>query len=161
MSRPPLKEISPNRRSRGRELTPVERAYIKGLSTGGFTQVKIASITGFTLGAIQSTLDRDKYRINSESRPRSGRPRTYTDRDIRVMARSIKTKPMLTYEQRKRKQDTGLDMGRHKINEIAKDMGLYHYPVKVVKPRKKVVKKVTKKVMKKEKKNATVKSAVK
>ena len=53
-------------------------------------------------GTIKTTLRQAKFRHNGESLPRSGRPKSWNERDVRSLIRCIRLHPKYTYEQVKK-----------------------------------------------------------
>lgn len=113
-------------RTRGPELTPVQRAEISGMSKAGMTPTQIARATGHSRGAVRSTLERQHVRVDHKTVPREGGPKLHSERDCRLMGINMKKHPQLTYDERL--EDTGLKMGRALVNAIAKDLGFVHMP---------------------------------
>lgn len=112
---------------RGPELSPGDRGEIIGMHKGGLSRAEIVRISGFSKAAVRSTLDQAASRaVDCESLPRSGRPEKFTTREKRIMIRSLRNDPTLTYPARVK--ETGLDMGRTTIRKLAKEEGIVLTP---------------------------------
>jgi transposase len=96
MLRTPLGPRSGNIR-RGPELTPYARGKIVGAAQSGKTHTQIAITQKWARSTVQSTLSLDLYRNEGESQPRSGRPKTYTEREERSILRQVRLHPKCTY----------------------------------------------------------------
>jgi len=97
MIRTPLGPRSGNAR-RGPELTPYARGRIVGAARAGISPAQIARDENRSYSTITSTLELDLQRDEGESKPRSGRPKLYTDRDERKILRQVRLYPKCTYE---------------------------------------------------------------
>jgi Transposase. len=68
--------------------------------------VQDCSILGLSCNTVETTLRRAPQRNDGESKPRSGRPRTLSERDLRHILCVIRADPYISY--RKIKFQTGL-----------------------------------------------------
>jgi hypothetical protein len=96
MLRTPLGPRSGNSR-RGPELTPYQRGRILGAATLGRTPTRIADVENWPISTIKSTIELDLERNNGQSKPRSGRPKLYNDRDERRILRQVRLFPKCTH----------------------------------------------------------------
>lgn len=96
--RTPLRQISGNSTQR-KQLKPNERGEIIGALKMGHTPVQVAKGLKRPRGTVRSTLQRHSQRKNEETIPRGGRPREYTDRDVRRLVQHIRKFPMETWQQ--------------------------------------------------------------
>ena len=96
MLRTPLGPRSGNER-RGPELTPYQRGLIVGAAGSGAKPTQLARQYKVSRDTIKSTLRLDLERKDGESKPRSGRPKAYSDRDERKILRQVRLHPKCTY----------------------------------------------------------------
>jgi transposase len=96
MQRVPLGPRSGNIR-RGPELSPFTRAKIVGARDFGGTPTQIGTRYNLAESTIRSTLKLDPERSNGISKPRSGRPKLYTEREERCILRQVRLHPKCTY----------------------------------------------------------------
>jgi transposase len=96
MQRIPLGTRSVNVR-RGPELSPNTRGKIIGAKDFGGTATQIAKRYNHPESTIRSTLKLESERVRNVSQPRSGRPKTYSDRDERHILRHVRLHPKCTY----------------------------------------------------------------
>jgi hypothetical protein len=96
MLRTPLGSRSGNSR-RGPELTPYQRGRILGAATLGRTPTQIADVENCPISTIKSTIELDLERNDGQSKPRSGRPKLYNDRDERCILQQVRLFPKCTY----------------------------------------------------------------
>ncbi len=88
MLRTPLGPRSGNER-RGPELTLYQRGLIVGAASLGAKPTQLAKRHKLSRDTIKSTLRLDLERKDGESKPRSGRPKAYLDRDERKILRQV------------------------------------------------------------------------
>ncbi|KAH8805067.1 hypothetical protein F5884DRAFT_798336 [Xylogone sp. PMI_703] len=96
--RRPLAETSENKTPR-KELTPYERGMIAGAAKLGHSPAEISKSLNLPYSTVKATLSRDELRDNGKSQPRSGAPRSYSDRDERSILRFIRHNPKCKYEE--------------------------------------------------------------
>ncbi len=96
MPRRPLAQINGNKTNR-KELTTYTRGLIIGKHESGVSMTHISQTLGIPLSTVSETIKKNPERINGESIPRSGRPRSYTERDRRHIIRIIRRDPFITY----------------------------------------------------------------
>jgi len=113
--RTPLASISGNRRRHG-ELSPYERGFIAGQVAAGASKTSIASSLSCHRNTIDYTLQKSTSRENGESLPRSGQPKSYTERDERSILRIIRTNPKITLK--KLKEEVEGDFSRWTLARI-------------------------------------------
>jgi hypothetical protein len=82
---------------RGPELTSYARGKIVGAAKAGRKPTQIARDENRSLSTIQSILELDPIRNEGKSKPRSGRPKLYTDRDEHRILRQVQLYPKCTY----------------------------------------------------------------
>lgn len=78
--------------------------------------------------AVRGTIAQDSLRQEGQSLPRSGCPRTYSDRDERHMLRNLRLFPKSTFDDCCK--ETGLEMSNSTIKRLAKKHGLQHQRAK-------------------------------
>ena len=96
MQRIPLGTRSVNVR-RGPELSPNTRGKIIGAKDFGGTATQIGKRYNYPESTIQSTCKLEPERVRNVSQPRSGRPKTYSDRDKRYILRQVRLHLKCTY----------------------------------------------------------------
>jgi transposase len=96
MLRTPLGPRSGNSRG-GPELTPYARGKIIGAAESGKSPSCIATSQKLSRSTIYHTIYADPERNEGQSKPRSGRPKLYTDRDERRILRQVRLYPKCTY----------------------------------------------------------------
>jgi hypothetical protein len=96
MLRTPFGPWSGNIRQ-GPELTPYARGKIIGAAGIGCTPTQIAAAQNITRGTVRSTLRLDPERNEGQSKPRSGQPKLYTDRDEYRILQQVQLHPKCTY----------------------------------------------------------------
>jgi transposase len=96
MQRVPLGPRSGNIR-RGPELNPFTRAKIIGAHDFGATPTQIGKRYKLAESTIRSTIELNPERSNGVSKPRSGRPKLYTEREERCILQQVRLYPKCTY----------------------------------------------------------------
>jgi len=96
--RTPLKPISSNIKP-GYELTPYQRGLIVGGKASGARVCDIVLATSRSKSTVLATLRKAVERTEGESKPRSGRPKLYSDRVKRNLIRHCRLHPKHTYAQ--------------------------------------------------------------
>ncbi len=86
--RTPLGAIDGNR-YQGKDISPYMRGKIIGMTEGGASVSKVQAQYGVSRSAVRGSIAQDSQRPEGESLPRSGCPRTYTNRDERIMLRNL------------------------------------------------------------------------
>jgi transposase len=126
--RHPLRQTNGNQRSKHHELTPYERGRIQGAADAGLSHSKIGALIKCVKATVTKTLQRAGSRLNGQSKPRSGRPQKYSDRDQRAMLRNLRLEPKLTFKQRQ--EVTGLKMSNSYIKGLARINNLSYWCAK-------------------------------
>jgi hypothetical protein len=126
--RTPLGQTDGNRRPRGHELTPYERGKIEGAAAAGLSLSKIGALVKRVKSTVSTTLEKAGSRSNGHSKPRSGRPQKYSDRDQRAMLRNLRLEPKSTFDQRQ--EATDLKMSNSYIKDLARVNNLSHWRTK-------------------------------
>lgn len=123
---PPVEENAsvPKRK----ELTPYMRGKIVGAAAAGASIASLAQEFNLSRSTIRVTLSRDSLRTDGESRARTGRPKSYTDRDVRNLIRHVQTHPTDTYAQMRRALGTG--HSSRIMKDILKANGITHWHAK-------------------------------
>lgn len=127
MPRRPLARINGNRTIR-KELTTYTRGLIIGKHESGVSMTHISQTLGIPLSTVSETIKRNPERINGESSPRSGRPKSYTERDRRHIIRIIRRDPFITYPALRLR--AGLDISSTTFLKILKESGYGHWRAK-------------------------------
>jgi hypothetical protein len=96
MLRTPLGPRSRNAR-RGPELTPYQRGLIVGAASLGKKPTRIARQYKLPLETVKSTLRLNLVRNEGQLKPRSGRPKAYSDRGERKILQQVQLHPKCTY----------------------------------------------------------------
>ena len=94
--RTPLGVINGNSR-KGKELTPHQRALIKGAAKFYDSTTLISATFDIAELTVRSTISAATTRIDSKSQLRSSRPPKFLDRDYRKLLRLIRRNPKWTY----------------------------------------------------------------
>ena len=127
MPRVPLGSISSNLVD-NKELKPYARGIIKGKTTAGQTPTQIAADLKLSRRTIRTTLARDTERDQGTTKPRSGRPKSFTLRDERTILRMARIDPKQTY--RDLIEKSGVDCSRKTVYRILRDAGIINWLVK-------------------------------
>ena len=99
--RRPLGPISPNRVAK-KELSPYKRGQIVGAKLAGARIDELVESFHAPEGTIKTTLRQAKFRHNGVSLPRLGRPKSWTERDVRSLIRIVRQYPKYSYAQVKK-----------------------------------------------------------
>src|SRR4051794_17963944 len=126
--RTPLGSISGNR-ARGVETTPYTRGKIVGMHMAGAKPREIRAVLSVTKNAIATALKNDELKLEGASKPRSGQPYLWTERDDRTMLRSMRISPKLSFEARR--QSTGLKMSNSYQRRLARAHNICHWVAKI------------------------------
>src|ERR1700743_3125633 len=94
--RAPLLEITSNRKA-GTELSPHIRSVIIGMKLAGKNGVQIADALKLPQSTVYKTIDQFSERNENQSKPRSGAPKRYTERDERRVLRLVRQNPKMTW----------------------------------------------------------------
>jgi hypothetical protein len=125
--RTPLGQIDGNRQPNA-ELSPYERGRIEGARLAGMAPREIEVELKQSRGAVRRTLDLANSRSNGASLSRSGRPIVYSIREKRMMLRSLRIYPKLTFAQRR--EDCGTEMSNTSIKNLARANNITHWKAK-------------------------------
>ena len=128
MQRRPLGTCSVNIQSRGPELSTYLRGKIKAASEFGVKNCVISETYKIPSSTIESTLALDSLRINGESLPRSGRPKTYDLRDERHIIRHVRLYPKCTYADVRRA--CAITLCDNTLRAILNDYGIANWRAK-------------------------------
>jgi transposase len=124
MPRTPLAQIDPNSRIK-KELTPFQRGQIIGKAECGLSKHQISRDLQIPRSTIQTILLKNYLQSNGKSFPRSGRPKSYTERDSRHILNIIKADPFVTYSTIRER--TGLEVSRRTFLRIIRESGYGHW----------------------------------
>ena len=127
MPRTPLKSISSNITHR-KELTPYTRGIIVGKSEEGATPTQIERDLNVPRTTIIDTLNHNSKRNNGAIKPRPGRPKTYTERQERIILKTARADPKLTYQELK--IATGVTISHRTIYRILMNAGITKWMAK-------------------------------
>ena len=127
MARAPLKEISVNR-APNYELSPYQRGKIERSSELGQSIRTIAKDTKLASSTVQNTLHRNQRRNNAVTLRRSGRPRKYTERDVRRITHFVRVNPKVTYADIR--QNTQIQLSHDTLGRILDTVGIKNWRTK-------------------------------
>ncbi|CAG8962255.1 hypothetical protein HYFRA_00005309 [Hymenoscyphus fraxineus] len=96
--RTPLRNITLPR-AHNYELTPYQRGQVVGMTYKGAKSTEIESVLDITRGAVRNTLSLELFRHDGETLPRIGRPKEYSESDVRHVLRHVRKYPKDTYVQ--------------------------------------------------------------
>jgi transposase len=125
--RRPLGVISGNVQRR-RELKPHERGKVIGASIAGATPGRISTLLNIPDQTVRDTISQDILRDDHKSKPRTGRPKCYTERDERMLLRHVRQFPKQTYAQVM--NETQLGFSRSTVRRILQDHGIANWRAK-------------------------------
>ena len=112
----------------GRELTPYKRGQIEGIHAAGISPSQITTLLNISRDTVKTTIIRASLRTNGASQPRSGRPRIRTPRNERLILRTLRANPTITYAQLC--EQTGLKFSRSTFTKLLKEYGISHWIAK-------------------------------
>src|SRR5947209_15880559 len=95
--RTPLGALSSNITNR-KELTPYERGKVVAYIDAGLTPTQVATTLKLPRTTIRQTVSLDPLRNNGASQPRTGRPKSYTMAEERLILRHVRLHPKDTYK---------------------------------------------------------------
>jgi hypothetical protein len=125
--RTPLRSISTNQTPR-KELSPRTRGYIQGLTDSGATPTQISRELRIPKSTIQDTIIKAPSRPHGKSKPRSGRPIIYTDREARRIIRYVRENPRINYLQLR--ESLGTRISKKTIYRVLKSYGITNWRAK-------------------------------
>jgi hypothetical protein len=111
-----LRSISSNAR-RGPDISPYMRGKIVRAANCGALVSEIRAEYRLSRNAVRGSIAQDKSRPEGESAPRPGCPKTYIDRDKRIMLRNLRLYPKATFD--KRQKECNTKMSNSMIKRIA------------------------------------------
>jgi hypothetical protein len=114
----PLAELMANR-PYGPEYSPYTRGKIAGLYIAGLTQRKIIDLTNVSRQGVRGSIALEILNTNGASLPCPGRLIIYYPRDKRIMLRTLRFQPKLTFDQRR--TITGIDMSNTYIKNLIRE----------------------------------------
>lgn len=88
-----------------KQLSAYERGRIVGANLCGTRPAHIARILNLPDSTVRTTIRNAPLRNEGETRPRTGRPVTYSDREVRRTVRHVRQYPKATYEEIRRNLD--------------------------------------------------------
>jgi hypothetical protein len=115
--RRPLQEISSNSTIR-KELSPYQRGILVGASRAGTKLSEISQALSVLKLTIHDTLKIDSERDNSKSKPRTGRPFSYSSRDEHKVLRFVYILPKSIYDDIQK--ECGVDLSTSTLKRILK-----------------------------------------
>jgi transposase len=127
MPRRPLAQISGNITTNN-ELSPYLRGLIIGKYDAGVTITQISQILEIPSSTVFNTIQRNSKRNDGKSSSRSGRPKSYTERDKRHIIQLIKRDPFINYQDIRER--TGLNISSTTFLTILKESGYGHWRAK-------------------------------
>jgi len=125
--RTPLKPI-PSNIIPHHELTPYQRGQIAGAKAAGARVCDIVTATSRSKSTVLSTLRQADVRLEGLSKPRSGRPRLYSDRVKRNLIRHCRLHPEHTYTQVRKAIDS--EISTSSITRILGEVGIGNWKAK-------------------------------
>ena len=75
---------------KGKELTSDQKSCLSALNDAGYRKSDIFILTGIKQSTVYSFLKRDEHRGDMENIKRTGRPKSFHDRDMRKLSRCVK-----------------------------------------------------------------------
>ena len=103
-----LAQISGNACAR-RQLSKADRNRIYGALDVGVMPSNVAGRLGFNFSTVRTTQLRRSIRPpDGDVKPRSGRPKKLLDRDERILLRTVRLNPKLTYSELSKQLDLGI-----------------------------------------------------
>lgn len=95
-----LEELSNNEQNKRarRELSPATRGYIIGAMDAGQSGVEVGRAIGVRPDTVRKTYRKREERPHQESKPRSGAPRKWNDRDERRILRFVKQNTQMEWK---------------------------------------------------------------
>ena len=127
MPRTPLREINGNSTKR-KELSPYLRGQIIGKAISGISKHQISQELQIPRSTVICTIQRENALLEGKSSPQSGRPKSYTERDMRHILTIIKRNPFVTY--REIRERTGLELSSATLLTIVNKSGYGHWRAK-------------------------------
>jgi transposase len=127
MPRSPLGPISANI-PRGKELTPHTRAKVTTLREEGISIREIAERTKISENTVKWTLKSEPRRNAGITPKRTGRPRSYTERDQRSILRFVQNNPKSTYVDIR--QNLHIDLSHDTFQRILNSVGIKNWRAK-------------------------------
>ena len=94
------------------------------MQLAGATPRVIRETLGVTRNAINAALKNEELKLEGASKPRSGQPHVWTERDGRTMLRNMRTLPKSSFEARR--QSTGLEMSDSYQRRLAQAHHIRH-----------------------------------
>jgi hypothetical protein len=106
-------------------LTPYQRGKAVGLSLKGGKSTEIETLLNISHGALRSTLSLDQLRDEGESQLRTGRPKSYTEAEERLLIRHVRANPKDTFAQVK--TACNLSCSRNTIKKILAEYSIINW----------------------------------
>jgi transposase len=122
---------------KSKELTPYTRGLIIGAALGGLSATCIARQYNLPRSTVAGTIQLHSLRDEGQSRPRSGRPKLCSDRDVRNLLRHVQLHPTDTYSQIRKALDAPYSTAT--LKRVLKENGITHQGISSV--RKQAMKK--------------------
>jgi hypothetical protein len=123
MPRRPLAQISGNS-TKEKELTPYSRGFIIGESYCGVKPSQISRNLQIPRSTVVDSIQQNSKQNDGKSIPRSGRPKSYTERDKRHIIQLIKRDPFIKYDDIRER--TGLSISSTTFLSILRNSGYGH-----------------------------------
>lgn len=132
-----LTRLLENQVRRGPELTTEIRARILGAHDAGAGYKKIAAMYKIPRSTVRGVIKRN----NPHSAPRSGRPRSYTDDDLRAILEALLSNPNATNQEIR--ASSGVQLSQKLVTRLLKEHRSTHHastarPKITAKPKPKV-----------------------
>jgi len=128
---PPLRTplgLTSGNRQYGCEYSPYQRGLINGYALAGYTPTAIALGLNVPSRSIWSTIDMDHKCIEGKSLPCTGRPKSLSNAQERLLIHHLRLFPKDTYQQVK--TATGLEISTTTIKKIMKRYGITNWKAK-------------------------------
>lgn len=107
-----------------KQSTPEQKNRVYGYRRAGMKAKEVAEIEGITVRRVWSIMYNFNYDNPGHSRPRSGRPLALSDRDLRVILRTVTKDPFISLKDLK--QDCSLSVSTKTLSRYLVKRGIQH-----------------------------------
>ncbi|DAA78830.1 hypothetical protein A7C99_6796 [Trichophyton rubrum] len=118
----------PGEKKKRAELTPFTRGLILGRRMAGASLRQISAALDIPVSTVQNTIMKESSRVDGVSKPRSGRPKKLSDRDVRMLISRVRSNPSISYSE----LASGMpdNISKSTIYRTLKKHGITNRPVK-------------------------------